>query len=229
MVSLERLPIRPLPNTMRLRASAALLALLALAGCAGAARSAQGPVEPVGEPAGAYAPRRQPFTEADVRFMTGMIHHHAQAIVMAGWAPTHGANRAIRAMSERIVVGQRDEIAIMAQWLRDRGLPVPAADAAHGMMPGMDHPPLMPGMLTAGQLRELDAARGAEFDRLFLRSMIMHHEGAVTMVRELMGSYGAAQDDLVFKLAADINVDQRTEIARMMDMLDALSLDEAPR
>jgi uncharacterized protein (DUF305 family) len=145
-----------------------------------------------------------------------MIPHHAQAVLMAGWAPSHGAGPAVRILCERIVVAQRDEIAFMRQWLADRGLPVPDADAthAHGGM-------LMPGMLTAGQLAELDRARGPEFDRLFLRYMIQHHEGAITMVETLFGSYGAAQDEDVFKFAVDVNADQTTEIDRMQTMLAA--------
>jgi uncharacterized protein (DUF305 family) len=89
------------------------------------------------------------------------------------------------------------------------------------MMPGMDHP-MMPGMLTAEQLAQLDQARGTDFDRLFLTFMIQHHQGAITMVEQLMGSPGAAQDDYVFKFAADVNADQTTEIDRMSLMLDAL-------
>jgi uncharacterized protein (DUF305 family) len=164
-----------------------------------------------------------PYGEADVRFMTGMIRHHAQAVLIAGWAPTHGASSAVRTLCERIVVAQQDEIAFMQSWLRQRDQPVPDADAAHDMMPGMEHVTLMPGMLTAEQLTELDRARGAAFDRLFLTYMIQHHEGAITMVEQLFGAYGAAQDDDIFKLAADVNVDQITEIDRMRTMLAALS------
>jgi uncharacterized protein (DUF305 family) len=80
---------------------------------------------------------------------------------------------------------------------------------------------LMPGMLTAAQMKHLDEARGPEFDRLFLTFMIQHHRGAVSMVQQLFGSYGAAQDETVFKFANDVNVDQTTEIARMERMLAA--------
>ena len=108
------------------------------------------------------------YTAADVRFMSGMIGHHAQAIVMSRWAPTHGASSAVRTLAERIINAQQDEIATMRQWLRDRGQPVP--DPGAGMMtdmPGMQHETLMPGMLTEAQMHKLDAARGTEFDRLF--------------------------------------------------------------
>src|SRR6266850_493961 len=102
-------------------------------------------------PAAAQAPARS-YTAADVQFMSGMIHHHAQAVLIAGWAPTHDASASLRALCERIVVGQRDEIALASRWLRERHQPVPEVDPSHAMMPGMDHGPMMPGMLTAEQL-----------------------------------------------------------------------------
>jgi uncharacterized protein (DUF305 family) len=155
--------------------------------------------------------------------MSGMIGHHAQAILMAGWAVSHEAGSAVRLLCERIVVGQRDEIALMQGWLQDRGEPVPDGDPAHQMMPGMTHPKLMPGMLTMEQLTQLDAARGADFDRLFLRFMIQHHEGAITMVDQLHGSVGGGQDDTVFKLASDVYADQTTEIEFMSKMLASIA------
>jgi uncharacterized protein (DUF305 family) len=157
--------------------------------------------------------------------MSAMIGHHAQAIVMSGWAPTHGAGPSVRTLAERIVNAQQDEIATMQQWLRDRQQPVPEARPA-GMkmtMNGHEHEMLMPGMLTEAQMKELDAAKGAEFDRHFLTYMIQHHRGAVSMVKDLFGTYGAAQDETVFKFANDVNVDQSTEIARMEAMLAALT------
>ena len=167
---------------------------------------------------------RYPYTAADIHFMSGMIGHHAQAIVMAGWAPSHGASASVRTLSARIINAQQDEIVTMQRWLRNRRLPVPEARAT-GMrmtMNGMQHDMLMPGMLSEAQMKELDAARGEEFDRLFLTYMIQHHRGAVTMVQQLFGSEGAAQDEIVFKFANDVNVDQSTEIARMEKMLVAL-------
>lgn len=163
-----------------------------------------------------------PYTPADVRFMTGMIPHHAQAVLMAGWAESHGASPSIVALAERIVVAQRDEIGFMQRWLDARGEPVPSADPAHAMMDGMHHG-MMPGMLTADELRQLDAARGEDWDRLFLTYMIRHHEGAISMVQELFGSPGAAQDDDVFRFASDVNVDQIIEIDRMSLMFEAMS------
>jgi uncharacterized protein (DUF305 family) len=169
---------------------------------------------------------RRPYTEADVRFMSTMIHHHAQAIVMARWAPTHGASPAVQRLADRIINAQQDEIHIMQSWLRDRRQPVPDATATgqRMVMNGMEHEMLMPGMLNDAQMKELDAARGADFDRLFLKYMIQHHRGAVSMVKDLFNSYGAGQDELVFKFASDVNVDQTTEIARMEKMLISMTL-----
>jgi len=168
---------------------------------------------------------RMLFTEADVHFMTGMIAHHAQALVMARLAPTHGARATVQTLAARIINAQQDEIATMQQWLRDRGQPVPEVHITgttlmvHG---ADDHAMHMPGMLTQEQLQELDEARDAAFDRLFLTYMIQHHSGAVTMVDDLFSTDGAAQDEAAFKLASDIHVDQITEIERMERMLGAL-------
>jgi uncharacterized protein (DUF305 family) len=193
--------------------AAALLLLQVVTGCGGPGAhpaSAQPEPEPVTSPPGRY-----PYTEADVRFMSAMIGHHSQALIMAGMASTHGASPAVQRLAERILAGQRDEIASMQQWLRERGYPVPEGHiAGHG-----SH---MPGMLTEQQLQELDEADGPEFDRLFLTYMIQHHRGAVTMVKELFGTPGAAREQTVFKFADDVGVDQTTEIARMERMLAAL-------
>jgi uncharacterized protein (DUF305 family) len=161
------------------------------------------------------------YTAADIRFMDGMISHHAQALVMAGWAESHGASPAVMTLTSRITNAQQDEIAGMQKWLRDRHQPVPDANP-HGMvmkMDGVEHEMLMPGMLTETQLKQLDDARSKEFDRLFLTFMIQHHKGAVTMVNDLFGTNGAAQDITVYKMASDISADQTTEIERMQKML----------
>jgi uncharacterized protein (DUF305 family) len=205
------------------------VSLLAVAGLALACGgSPQHTMRTSPEPAGANAAAakakadsaRYPYTAADIRFMTDMIGHHAQALVMAGWAPSHGASPSVQRLAERIINSQQDEIATMQRWLRDRNQPVPdsAAVAMHMSMPGM----LMPGMLTVAQMKQLDAARGPDFDRSFLTFMIQHHRGALTMVQNLFSTYGAAQDELVFKFASDVNVDQTTEVARMERMLAAL-------
>ena len=165
---------------------------------------------------------RLPYSDADVDFMSGMIPHHAQAVIMAGWAPSHGARKDVAILCERIVVGQRDEIAMMQNWLRDRGQTVPdATSTRHKMkMNGMEHEMLMPGMLTDEEMAELDRARGPEFDRLFLIGMIKHHQGAIDMVDVLFKAYGAAQDETVFKFASDVYADQSIEIDRMHQMLE---------
>jgi uncharacterized protein (DUF305 family) len=195
------------------------LAVLAAAACATAPAPPAG-VAPARETAADSS--RHVYTAADADFMAGMIVHHAQAVLIAGWAPTHGASAALRALCERIVVGQRDEIAAMQRWLRERHEPVPDADPRGRTMPGMDHPMLMPGMLTGAQLAQLDSARGPDFDRLFLADMIQHHRGALTMVRALIDTPRAARDGLLFQVASDISADQTAEIDRMTRMLDAL-------
>ncbi len=183
---------------------------------AGASLSAQDP-----EPKARPDLVRYPYSAADVEFMSGMIPHHAQAVLIAGWAASHGARPELRVLCERMVVAQRDEIEFMRNWLRDRGEPVPARDATHHRMRmnGVEHDMLMPGMLTPEQLAELDKASGPEWDRLFLTFMIAHHQGAINMVDDLFASYGALQDEDVYKLASDIHADQTIEIERMQKML----------
>lgn len=164
-----------------------------------------------------------PYTDADVEFMSGMIPHHAQAVIMAGWAPTRGARKDVAVLCERIVVGQRDEIATMQQWLRDRGRPVPDASSTRHKMRmngGMEHEMLMPGMMSDEQMAALEKARGPEFDRLFLEGMIRHHQGAIDMVTELFKAHGAAQDEVIYRFASDVQADQEIEIARMQKMLE---------
>lgn len=167
---------------------------------------------------------RNPYTVADITFMTNMIGHHAQAIQMAQLAPTHGASPEVQRLADRIINAQKDEIRTMQTWLADRQQPVPEAKPMPMKMTmnGHEHMMLMPGMLTAEQVAALEAARGPAFDRLFITGMIQHHKGAVEMVSQLFGSYGAGQDEIVFKFASDVNVDQSTEIARMEKMLAAL-------
>ena len=218
-----------------MRKACLAVALVAALGCsANTIRPSPEPVRPITSGPDVLTPAAQakadsgrpPYTRADVRFMQGMIGHHAQAIVMAGWAPTHGARADVRILAERIAVAQQDEITTMQRWLRERRETVPDADAHHehaGMdMPGMSMPAMMPGMLTADQFAKLDAARGVAFDRLFLNYMIQHHQGAVAMVQQLLAVPAAAQDDDIFRFVADVNVDQTTEIDRMRVMLSTL-------
>jgi len=208
-------------------APAMLLVLSAAAASASATQAEyQGSPAPIASGIGASATdttvdAQHAYTAADIQFMNGMISHHAQALLMAGWASSHGASPSVLTLTSRITNAQQDEIAGMQKWLRDRHQPVPEANP-HGMtmkMDGMEHTMLMPGMLTESQLKQLDDARGKEFDRLFLTFMIQHHRGAVTMVNDLFDTYGAAQDISVFKLASDIGADQTTEIERMQKML----------
>jgi uncharacterized protein (DUF305 family) len=174
---------------------------------------------------------RLPWTTADASFMTGMIGHHAQAIVMARMAPTNGASPSIRTLAARIINAQGDEIHLMRQWLSDRQLPIPDADP-RGMrhkVGGDEHLMLMPGMLTESQMLELANSRGPAFDRRFLELMIQHHRGATEMVKTLFATDGAGQNQTVFKLASDVNVDQNTEIARMELMLSRMPAPQAGR
>ena len=201
---------------------ALLLVLFAVTACASGSR-AQSAATPA-RVSDTSANSQHAYTAADIHFMDGMISHHAQALVMAGWAASHGASPSVLTLAARITNAQQDEIAGMQKWLRDRHQPVPEANP-HGMvmrMDGMEHAMLMPGMLTESQLKQLDEARGKEFDRLFLTFMIQHHRGAVTMVKDLFETYGAAQDITVFKLASDISADQTTEIERMQKMLASM-------
>jgi len=203
-------------NSMQWVAVAALATFSAACGSAAARPGATAP-----SAAAVAVPAANP---ADVAFMSGMIHHHAQAIVMAGWSSTHGASDRIRTLSQRITVSQTDEIRMMQQWLREHGQPAPEPSPTGQMMMmgGVEHEMLMPGMLTPDQMAQLDAARGADFDRLFLTFMIQHHEGALTMVDELLGSYGGGVDDFIYKVASDTFADQGSEIDRMQRMLDAM-------
>ena len=231
-------------------ARVALGSTLLLAGCASAARAPRSDfvMGQAGATARARADSlRYPYTKADIEFMSGMIHHHAQAILISRWAPTHGASVAVQRLTARIINAQTDEITLMQHWLRDRNRDPMVVDsngtvrtamaapdsagkhAGHDMshdMGGMSGMAAMPGMLTDAQLAALGVARGREFDKLFLIFMMQHHRGAVSMVRDLFGATGAGQDETVFKFAADVEVDQSTEIKRMLTML--LEMGEVP-
>jgi uncharacterized protein (DUF305 family) len=169
---------------------------------------------------GAAAAQGQPsHTEADVRFVRDMIGHHAQALEMTALVFARGAREDVRRMAERMEVSQRDEIAMMERWLRDRGLEAPAADAhAHHHGAADSARARMPGMATPEEMARLAAASGAEFDRLFLEMMIRHHEGALVMVAELF-SAGGGQQSQMYAIASEVDADQRMEIDRMRAML----------
>lgn len=207
---------------------AATVATLA-AGCATAAREAPVSDHTAHAPAAGstvtstqQAARR--YTDADVRFMQHMIAHHAQALVMAAMVPERTRDPRLHLVAERITRSQEDEIALMRRWLTSRGEEAPSGDA-HAMMHAAGDHAHMPGMLSMEELEQLAATSGRAFDRLFLESMIRHHEGALVMVGELFATPGAAQEGEIYNLASEVDADQRAEIARMQALL--ASLDDA--
>ena len=159
------------------------------------------------------------FTEADVKFMQGMIGHHTQAVEMVALLKDRTQNEGMKKLALRIEVSQEDEIKMMQEWLQNRGQALPDPHAHHKGM-------LMPGMLSAEEMAKLGAAKGVEFDRLFLEGMIKHHGGALTMVQELFASPGAGQESDIFAFASDVDADQRMEIERMAAMLNALNKEQ---
>ena len=161
-----------------------------------------------------------PYSPADVQFMQHMIIHHAQAVEMTALIDPHTQNKELRSLGARISRSQSDEINFMKRWLATRGEPITPAMPE---MPGMDmsgHEMLMPGMLTAKQMEALRKAKGKEFDQLFLDGMIQHHNGALSMVKDLFDSAGAGQDAELFNFATDVDSGQRAEIKVMQTMLD---------
>lgn len=165
---------------------------------------------------------RAGYSAADVRFMQGMIAHHAQAVTMAALLRSRSHREDLRLLAERIEVSQQDEIAMMRRWLTERHEQVPSHEVHDGHQQPAEAPMPMPGMLTPEQMTRLAQATGAAFDRLFLEGMIRHHEGALTMVRELFATTGAGQEPQLFAFASDVDADQRAEIRRMRALLAAL-------
>ena len=157
------------------------------------------------------------YTGVDIKFMQGMIGHHAQAVEMVALVPQRSASDAVRKLAQRIDVSQQDEMKMMREWLLARSQQIPDPRAHHMM-----GTTLMPGMLTPEEMSRLAAAKGAEFDRLFLEGMIKHHGGAITMVHDLFATEGAAQTPEIFSYASDVDADQRMEIDRMDSMLREL-------
>ena len=162
-----------------------------------------------------------PRSKADVEFMQGMIMHHAQAVEMTALIESHTENKELRALGARINSSQTDEIKFMKRWLAARG---EKASMAMRAMAGMDMAhegmALMPGMLTPEQMEALRKAKSAEFDRLFVAGMIQHHNGALTMVKDLFDTAGAGQDAELFGFATDVDTGQRAEIKIMQGMLE---------
>ena len=160
------------------------------------------------------------YSLGDIQFLQGMIPHHAQAKEMSALAESRTNNEAILAVAARITLSQDDEIAMMQDWLGDRGLEVTAEDAHHqsGFM-------RMAGMLTDEEMAALAAARGSEFDRLYLENMIQHHQGALDMVEDLLDQRGSVQDPLLYEFTSDVTSDQTSEIERMVTLLASFSSD----
>ena len=163
---------------------------------------------------------QHPYTAADVAFMQDMIAHHAQALHMTGLVSDRTGNPAIELLARRIDISQEDEIILIEDWLEARGEAVPDPQMIRRHAAG--HGQLMPGMLTAEQLSALEATRGPEFDRLFLESMIRHHQGALEMVRDLFASEGGGHETEIWQFASHVDADQRVEIDRMTRMLAAM-------
>ena len=218
-------------NTLIYRTAILLLAAAAGASCktAGASRAAPqtepAPILQPGAPGQATRPiaiaqatdlSQVGATPADVKFMQGMIGHHAQAVEMVAMIPSRSQSEDMKKLGQRIDVSQADEINMMRTWLTARGQKVPDEHAHH--LPGG----MMPGMLTPEEMARLAAAKGTEFDRLFLEGMIKHHIGALTMVDELFASPRAGQESDINAFAADVDADQRMEIERMGAMLNAI-------
>ena len=204
------------------RAAAALLVVLVTAGCRSAGGTAgtqivqpgaPGETNRVLTPEAASDLSKVQATPADVKFMQGMIGHHAQAIEMTDLIASRTSREPMKLLGQRIAVSQADEMNMMRTWLKARGQEVPAEHAHH--MPGG----MMPGMLTPEQMAELTAATGEAFDKLFLRYMIQHHEGALAMVDDLFKTPGAGQEGDINAFAADVDSDQRMEIDRMRALL----------
>jgi uncharacterized protein (DUF305 family) len=160
---------------------------------------------------------------ADVRFMQGMIPHHQQALQMTALVDERSQNEDLALLARRIELSQKAEISMMRDWLVDRGEQGSGDHSHHGGGDpsdggGVPAGALMPGMLTDAQLDRLKAARGAEFDRLFLEFMIQHHRGALVMVNQLRAQ-GGALETASHTVSAHIEADQEIEIARMQEML----------
>jgi uncharacterized protein (DUF305 family) len=158
------------------------------------------------------------FVDADVLFMQGMIHHHAQALRMTALVDKRSTGPELPLLAERMDLSQKTEIEQMQRWLSDRGQRVPVLHAAHGHAHGVGAGTRMPGMLSEQQLRRLQGARGEEFNRLFLTFMIQHHQGALTMVQQLYAAQGG-QEPEADAFARHVEADQQIEIARMQQLL----------
>jgi len=171
-------------------------------------------------PEEAAATKTAKHTKADVDFVEAMIHHHGQAVLMTKWVPRRSPGPDVPLLAKRMQLSQKAELELMQNWLRERGIrPVGPSDHSghdHGTGNG-----LPPGMLTSRQLGRLYNAKGRAFDRLFLRYMTYHHQGALEMVRQLAEKGGGAEPELS-AFTRHVEADQGIEIARMQDLLTKL-------
>jgi uncharacterized protein (DUF305 family) len=217
--------------------TAPLALALVLSGCSGEAdppaAAATSPTAPVlrpgspGEPntslsgSAALPTKAAAPREADVRFMQDMVVHHAQAIVMVGLVQDRLVDTQVKALAARIADEQRPEIGAMAKWLEDHGQDVPPQAEDPQYAAGADHAHAgMPGMATQAQLSQLARATGTEADRMWLRLMTAHHEGALAMVVQ---QHRDGTDDVATQLGDEIHVTQSVQIGAMREMLDRLS------
>jgi uncharacterized protein (DUF305 family) len=215
------------PQALFSRLSLALLVFASVAACktAGGGAATSTPILQPGAPgqatrtittAQATDLSKVQATAADLKFMQGMIGHHAQAVEMVALIADRSTNPDMKKMGLRIQISQEDEMNMMRTYLKDRGAAIPGPHAHHE--PGG----MMPGMLTAEEMTQLANAKGVEFDRLFLMGMIKHHGGALKMVEDLFNTPGAGQEGGIFAFASDVEADQKMEIDRMGMMLKEL-------
>jgi len=161
------------------------------------------------------------YSKDDVKFVQDMIPHHNQAVQMSALVAERTNRPELKDVAGRIDASQADEIDFMQQWLRVRGERVPEPTAHSAMHTSHK----MAGMASPEQMAELATLSGTDFDRLFLQLMIPHHEGAVTMVKDLMKQPGAAYDPVLYEFTTDVVNDQTAEIERMNSLLVSLSDD----
>ena len=209
--------VRSIVQTPAVLRPAILAAAMAVSGCQGAPAPGAGASPAPAQSAPAAATRPHP---ADVAFVQGMLVHHGQALEMSALVEGRTANPTIARLADRIRASQQSEIRRMRDWLGERGEAAGGADAHDAHDPARHA--AMPGMISPDEMGRLAAARGAEFDRRFLEHMTRHHQGALTMVADLLATEGAGQEPELFRLISEIDADQRAEIARMQQLLTNL-------
>jgi len=210
---------------MRTSMAALMIVALAAAGCSSPPAESPAPEAPVilpgrpGETGDVVRPdqvdpnrTKETPNSADVDYMTNMIPHHQQAAVMTRLVAEKAADEQVRAIAERISVSQEAEVKLMGTWLTKYGKPLPGNEPSGHAGHGTAEHASMPGMATAEQLNQLRAATGAEFEKMFLKLMIAHHQGALTMAEaQLSGGVETKAQEL----AQDVITGQSAEIERM--------------